>query len=160
VFEPGRIYVRADVHREWGGTTELQRQGGIPPAEAPLIVVVTGEAGQEFGYADHWDGEAFFTISAPAKEGDMAFVRGNRALRDHAEDGEDVHLFEQERDGLRAGRASGDAGDEVTEGSPQRVAHRAPPWKGGTRRAPFKAVLPRSLRREVADDAPAVSARR
>jgi 5-methylcytosine-specific restriction protein A len=31
----------------------------------------------------------------------MSFVRGNRALRNHAENGEDVHLFEQEPDGLR-----------------------------------------------------------
>jgi 5-methylcytosine-specific restriction protein A len=31
----------------------------------------------------------------------MAFVRGNLALRDHAENGEDVHLFEQEPGGLR-----------------------------------------------------------
>jgi hypothetical protein len=32
------------------------------------------------------------------QEGDMAFVRGNRALRDHAEN---VHLFEQEPEELR-----------------------------------------------------------
>ena len=31
----------------------------------------------------------------------MQFVRGNLALRDHAENGEDVHLFEQEAGGLR-----------------------------------------------------------
>ena len=31
----------------------------------------------------------------------MHFVRGNLALRDHAENGEDVHLFEQEPAGLR-----------------------------------------------------------
>jgi hypothetical protein len=31
----------------------------------------------------------------------MEFVRGNRALRDHADAGEDVHLFEQETGGLR-----------------------------------------------------------
>jgi 5-methylcytosine-specific restriction enzyme A len=56
MFEPGRIYVRADVRRAWDGTTSLQRQGGIlTPAEAPLIVVITGEAGQEFGYADYWE---------------------------------------------------------------------------------------------------------
>ena len=36
MFEPGRIYRRADVRHEWGGETELQWQGGIlTPAEAP-----------------------------------------------------------------------------------------------------------------------------
>jgi 5-methylcytosine-specific restriction protein A len=102
VFEPGRIYLRADVHHEWGGTTPLQRQGGIlTPAEVPLVVVVTGEAGQEFGYADYWDDEGVFHYFGAGQEGPMEFVRGNRALRDQAENGEDVHLFEQEREGLR-----------------------------------------------------------
>lgn len=46
MFEPGRIYRRADVHHEWGGETELQRQGGIlTPAEVAIIVVVTGGGG-------------------------------------------------------------------------------------------------------------------
>jgi hypothetical protein len=37
----------------------------------------------------------------------MEFVRGNLALRDHAENGEDIHLFEQEPGGLRyQGQAS------------------------------------------------------
>ena len=29
MFEPGRVYRRAELHREWDGTTEVQRQGGI-----------------------------------------------------------------------------------------------------------------------------------
>jgi hypothetical protein len=29
VFEPGRVYVRGELHRQWDGTTEVQRQGGI-----------------------------------------------------------------------------------------------------------------------------------
>ena len=37
----------------------------------------------------------------------MQFVRGNLALRDHAENGEDVHLFEQEPDGPSLLRAVG-----------------------------------------------------
>lgn len=58
MFEPGRVYPRAELHREWDGTTEVQRQGGIlTPREAPLIVVVTGEEGREFGYDDEWDDE-------------------------------------------------------------------------------------------------------
>jgi hypothetical protein len=43
MFEPGRIYARADLHHEWGGTTEVQRQGEIlTPREVPLVIVATG----------------------------------------------------------------------------------------------------------------------
>jgi 5-methylcytosine-specific restriction protein A len=102
VFEPGRVYPRGEVHHAWSGATELQRQGGIlTPREMPLIVVVTGEEGREFGYEDEWDDEGVFHYFGAGQEGDMEFVRGNLALRDHAENGEDVHLFEQEPDGLR-----------------------------------------------------------
>lgn len=102
MFEPGRIYLRADLHHEWSGETQLQRQGGIlTPREVPIIVVVTGEEGREFGYEDYWDDEGVFHYFGAGQEGDMEFVRGNLALRDHAESGEDVHLFEQETGGLR-----------------------------------------------------------
>jgi 5-methylcytosine-specific restriction protein A len=102
VFEPARVYPRAELHHEWNGGTELQRQGGIlTPREVPLIVVVTGEEGREFGYEDYWDDEGVFHYFGAGQEGPMEFVRGNLALRDHAENGEDVHLFEQETAGLR-----------------------------------------------------------
>jgi 5-methylcytosine-specific restriction enzyme A len=102
MFEAGRLYARADLHHEWGGTTEAQRQGGIlTPREVPLIIVVTGEEGREFGYEDQWDDQGVFHYFGAGQEGDMEFVRGNLALRDHAENGEDVHLFEQEPGGLR-----------------------------------------------------------
>jgi 5-methylcytosine-specific restriction enzyme A len=102
VFEPGRVYPRAELHREWNGETELQRQGGIlTPRKVPLIIVVTGEEGREFGYEDERDDNGVFHYFGAGQEGDMQFVRGNLALRDHAENGEDVHLFEQEAGGLR-----------------------------------------------------------
>lgn len=67
----------------------------------PIIVVVTGEEGREFGYADYWDDEGVFHYFGAGQRGDMLFRSGNKALRDHAENGEDVHLFEQEPGGLR-----------------------------------------------------------
>ena len=70
-------------------------------AGSSLIVVVTGEEGREFGYEDAWDDEGVFHYFGAGQEGDMQFVRGNLALRDHAQHGEDVHLFEQEPGGLR-----------------------------------------------------------
>jgi len=84
VFEPGRIYVRANVHEEWGGTTQLQREGGIlTPREVPIIVVVTGEEGRAFGYEDYWDDEGVFHYFGPGQEGDMQFVEatGRSATR-------------------------------------------------------------------------------
>jgi 5-methylcytosine-specific restriction enzyme A len=102
MFERGRVYPRAELHNEWGGATELQRQGGIlTPREVPLIVVVTGEEGRPFGYDDHWDDDGVFHYYGAGQVGDMEFVRGNKALRDHAVSGEDVHLFEQEPGGVR-----------------------------------------------------------
>jgi 5-methylcytosine-specific restriction protein A len=102
MFEQGRLYRRDELHHEWGGSTRLQRQGGIlTPAEVPLILLVTGEEGRPFGYEDHWDDDGIFHYFGAGQEGDMEFVRGNKALRDHAENGEDVHLFEHEPNCLR-----------------------------------------------------------
>jgi len=102
VFEPGRVYRRDELHHEWGGTTQLQQQGGIlTPREVPLIVVVTGEEGQPFGYDDYWADDGVFHYFGAGQVGDMEFVRGNLALRDHADAGEDLHLFEQVAGGLR-----------------------------------------------------------
>jgi 5-methylcytosine-specific restriction enzyme A len=51
------------------------------------------------GYEDHWsnDGQTFFYFGE-GQRGDMSFIKANRALRDHAETGKDVHLFEEVRE--------------------------------------------------------------
>jgi 5-methylcytosine-specific restriction protein A len=59
------------------------------------------EEGQPFGYDDYWDDNGVFHYFGAGQVGDMEFVRGNRALRDHAEAGEDVHVFEHGAGGLR-----------------------------------------------------------
>lgn len=102
MFERGRVYQRDEVHQAWSGTTQLQRQGGIlTPLEAPIVVVVTGEEGGQYGYDNFWDADGVFHYYGAGQVGDMEWVRGNLAIRDHAENGEDVHLFEQVSDGLR-----------------------------------------------------------
>jgi 5-methylcytosine-specific restriction protein A len=61
VFEPGRVYRRDLLHREWSGQTQLQPQGGIlTPREVPLVIVVTGEEGRAYGYDDYWDDDGVF----------------------------------------------------------------------------------------------------
>lgn len=91
-FEVGQIYNRRhDIHGRYGG----QRQGGIStPTSAPFIFIFTGESGEQFGYRDGWDGDGVFVYTGEGQRGDMQFVRGNRAIRDHAADGKDLLLFE------------------------------------------------------------------
>jgi 5-methylcytosine-specific restriction protein A len=86
-----------------GRNKTVQPQGGIlTPVEAPVVIVVTGEEGAQYGYADDWDADGVFHYYGAGREGDMVFRTGNLALRDHAENGEDVHVFEQARpSGLR-----------------------------------------------------------
>jgi 5-methylcytosine-specific restriction protein A len=103
MFERGRVYRRDELHRAWNGRTRVQAQGGVlTPVEAPVVLVVTGEEGGQYGYDDFWDADGVFHYYGAGQVGDMEFVRGNLALRDHSENGEDVHLFEQvQPSGLR-----------------------------------------------------------
>lgn len=94
LFVPEQLYHRRrDIHARFGG----QEQGGmITPANHKLIFLVTGSSGRQHGYEDHWsdDGSTFFYFGE-GQTGDMKFTKGNLALRDHASNGEDVHLFEE-----------------------------------------------------------------
>jgi 5-methylcytosine-specific restriction enzyme A len=92
MFEVGEVYNRrADIHRPYGG----QWQGGIStPSRWPLIFLFTGESGEQYGYEDGWDENGVFLYTGEGQVGKMEFVRGNRAIRDHALDGKDLHLFQ------------------------------------------------------------------
>ena len=90
-FEPGGIYNRVrDIHDVYGG----QRQGGIStPRSAPLIFLFTGETGDQYGYHDGPRDNGTFAYTGEGQVGDMEFVRGNLAIRDHISDGRDLLLF-------------------------------------------------------------------
>ena len=94
-FEPGRIYNRVrDIHDVYGG----QRQGGIStPKSAPLIFLFTGETGDQYGYSDGPRDDGIFAYTGEGQVGDMEFVRGNLAVRDHISNGRDLLLFEKLR---------------------------------------------------------------
>jgi 5-methylcytosine-specific restriction enzyme A len=97
MFIPGQIIRRRDLHSIYGG----QGQGGIStPTNHPFIMLFTGESGLSHGYQDGWTETGIFLYSGEGQLGDMSFVRGNRALRDHLKDGKDVHLFEYVESGL------------------------------------------------------------
>ena len=96
-FDPGIRYRRRDLHHQYGG----QQQGGIStPAKHPLIFLFTGETGEQFGYRDGWESSNTFHYTGEGQIGNMAFVRGNAAIRDHTSTGKDLHLFEVVAKGL------------------------------------------------------------
>jgi len=91
-FELEALYHRVrDIHQRYGG----QRQGGIStPTAEPYIFIFTSDAGEQHGYADGFDENGLFTYTGEGQLGDMQFVRGNKALRDHVANGRSVLLFE------------------------------------------------------------------
>jgi 5-methylcytosine-specific restriction enzyme A len=92
MFELGKVYRRRDLHEEYGG----QQQGGIvTPTSTPVILLITGDAGLGFGYNDEARPDGSYIYYGEGQSGPMTFVRGNRAIRDHAADGRDLHLFEK-----------------------------------------------------------------
>jgi 5-methylcytosine-specific restriction protein A len=89
-FEIGKLYKRSTLHDEFGG----QAQSGIvTPRASPIIMIFTGEGGARHGYRDEWTRDGVFVYTGEGQSGEMQWVRGNRALRDHALDGKELHLL-------------------------------------------------------------------
>jgi len=90
MFIEGQTYQRAWLHQQYGG----QQQGGIStPSQHNIILLFTGETGEQYGYSDSWTKDGLFLYTGEGQVGDMTFIRGNAAIRDHLEDGKDLHLF-------------------------------------------------------------------
>lgn len=91
-FIPEQVYHRRnDIHAIYGGNW----QGGICPlANHPYIFIFSGKSGHQHGYEDGWDNPNVFTYTGEGQSGDMKFIRGNLALRDHLTNGKRVFLFE------------------------------------------------------------------
>ena len=91
-FQRGRLYSRSrDIHGPFGG----QQQGGIStPTKAPYIFLFTGESGSAYGYSDGWIDDGVFLYVGEGQIGDMRFIRGNKALRDHTKNSKELLLFE------------------------------------------------------------------
>ena len=92
MFVPGKIYRRRqDIHEVYGG----QRQGGIAtPSGHDAIFIFTGESGETHGYRDEFRSDGTFWYTGEGQIGDMQMIRGNRAIRDHRQEGKTIHLFE------------------------------------------------------------------
>jgi 5-methylcytosine-specific restriction enzyme A len=90
-FIPGQLYKRTDIHQEFGGSG----QNGISPSRSyPYIFIFSGAGGVQHGYRDGWLNKNVYSYTGEGQSGDMSFVRGNRALRDHMQNGKRVFLFE------------------------------------------------------------------
>ena len=91
-FEVGALYNRREqIHGLLGG----QQRGGIstPPA-SPYVILFTGEAGKQHGYHDFWDDDNVLHYYGEGQRGDMKFSRGNRAIREHLQNGKRLLLFQ------------------------------------------------------------------
>ncbi len=61
-----------------------------------MILLFSTPRGPEVGFPDRWTSEGVFEYYGEGQCGDMAMERGNKAIKDHAEQGQekDLHLFE------------------------------------------------------------------
>jgi 5-methylcytosine-specific restriction protein A len=95
-FTVGNIYDRRrHIHGPYGGSF----QSGIAPSSVvDAIFIFTGDAGSQYGYADEEavdvQGVRYFSYTGEGQIGDMEFVRGNRAILEHSNDGRALHLFQ------------------------------------------------------------------
>lgn len=96
MFKTGEDYNRReDLHKKYGG----QMQGGIStPSNHNFIMLFTSHSGEQYGYKDGWSEDGFL-YTGEGQEGDMTFIRGNLAIRDHEKHGKSLHLFEYVKTG-------------------------------------------------------------
>ncbi len=91
-FIPGKIYRRSELHDEFGGS----RQSGISPsARYRIIFLFSGTSGAQFGYKDEWK-NGVFHYTGEGQVGDMEYLRGNLAIKDHLPNEKELHVFEQQ----------------------------------------------------------------
>lgn len=91
-YEVGALYSRReDIHGRYSG----QERGGIStPPNSPFVFLFTGEAGVRHGYTDRWDDDNIFHYFGEGQVGDMQYVRGNRAIRDHLRNNKRLLIFQ------------------------------------------------------------------
>lgn len=91
-FVPGQIYHRRnDIHARYKG----QQYGGIAtPSDAPYVFLFTGEAGEDFGYADDFQPDGLYWYTGEGQVGDMQITRGNAAICHHQVQQKLLLLFE------------------------------------------------------------------
>jgi len=89
----GEKIKRRELHERYGG----RRQGGISPSKqtANVFLFTDRIQGVQHGYI--YDGprdDGFFHYTGEGQRGDQRMAQGNRAIRDHNEEGRELHLFD------------------------------------------------------------------
>ncbi|MDS0474593.1 AAA family ATPase [Natrinema sp. 1APR25-10V2] len=97
-LESDAVYERRELHAKYGGSI----QGGIAPSrDEPVVFLFSGGTGEDHGYQDELRSDGTVVYTGEGQVGDMEMVRGNRAIRDHLEDGRELHFFVMEDGGVR-----------------------------------------------------------
>jgi len=96
-FEIDKVYNRKiDIHAHYGGN----QQAGISNSrQAPYIMLFMSNSASSYGYTNEWDENGVLHYTGEGRTGDMNFKGSNKALRDHAENGKNILLFE----GMKSG---------------------------------------------------------
>jgi 5-methylcytosine-specific restriction protein A len=96
-FEVGKEYNRREqIHAALGG----QMQGGIStPSGHAVILLFTGDRGDAYGYRDEFRTDGVFLYTGEGQFGDMQLNKGNLAIKNSAQDGKQILLFEQTKRG-------------------------------------------------------------
>lgn len=92
-LRPGDEVKRTELHERYGG----RRQGSISPSkQSPNVFLFTDQTrGALHGYI--YDGQredGFYHYTGEGQLGDQRMAQGNRAIRDHKEEGRELHLFD------------------------------------------------------------------
>lgn len=142
-FELGRTYNRRkDIHARFDG----QQQGGIiTPTKHNLIIIITGDEGNQHGYTDAQRADGVFEYYGEGQIGNMVMKRGNKAVFEHAESGKDLLLFRKTKEGLRF------EGQFLVEGLLER---QAPDTEGNMRDAFVFELRPLDAIVEAVDEVP------
>ena len=87
----GKVLPRRELHDRFGGS----RQAGIATCVgSPNILLFTKPSGHLYGYDDGWRDDGAFHYAGEGQQGDQEFRKGNRAVRDHRQNGRALRLFE------------------------------------------------------------------
>lgn len=93
-FGQGQVYVRKQIHSMLGG----QEQGGIStPRSAPCVLLFRKQQASGYAQDDGWQLDGFYHFSGQGQSFDMQMKRGNKAVRDHLEEGKVLMVFESVR---------------------------------------------------------------
>jgi hypothetical protein len=93
-LKPGDKIVRRELHRIYGGGW----YGGMEPSgKTPNVLLFTDPAaGKKFGYHfDGWHPDGTFHYTGEGQVGDQEMREGNRAVRDHIDEGRALRLFKK-----------------------------------------------------------------